>query len=124
MISGLEHDLNARPVAELMQAEWSIKLACAWLTHGSAMPMLEWAVYNMEDSEDVPAVNSFTPGPLYHGPNLVTPERWEFWLYRLDQLANQKSPLSQETRQSALEAAQAMRDAGKALAGSWSQSQA
>ncbi|KAK3899515.1 hypothetical protein C8A05DRAFT_36861 [Staphylotrichum tortipilum] len=115
--SGLEHDLNARPVAEMMQAEWSIKLACAWLSHGSAIPMLEWAMENMEDGNAERRVNNFTPGPLYHGSDLVSPERWEFWLYRLDQLANQESGLSQEIRQSALDAAQAMREAGKALAG-------
>ncbi|KAK3896408.1 hypothetical protein C8A05DRAFT_40064 [Staphylotrichum tortipilum] len=119
-----EHDLNVRPVAEMIQAEWSIKIACAWLAHGSAMPMLEWAVENMEDSEAEYGVNSFTPGPLYHGPDLVSPERWEFWLYRLDQLANQESGLSQEIWQSALDAAQAMRGAGEALAGPWYQSEA
>ncbi len=47
--SGLEHDLNARPVAEKIQAEWSIKLTCAWLVHGSARSMLKWALENLED---------------------------------------------------------------------------
>ncbi len=79
--SGLEHDLD-----EMVQAEWSIKLACAWLAHGSAMPLLEWAVENMEDDN---ITKSFGPGPLYHGPAIMCFERWQFWLHRLDQLANQ-----------------------------------
>ncbi len=47
----------------------------------------------------------------------MTPQRWEFWLYRLDQLAKQESGLSREIRQSALDAAQAMREAGGTLGG-------
>ncbi|KAK3904058.1 hypothetical protein C8A05DRAFT_32195 [Staphylotrichum tortipilum] len=106
--SGLEHDLN-----EMVQPEWSVKLACAWLAHGSAMPLLEWAGENMEDSN---ITKSFAPGPLYHGPNFMCFERWQFWLHRLDQLANQESGLSPETRQGALDAAQMMREAEEALA--------
>ena len=116
---GLEEDLNARPAAEMMQAEWSVKLACAWLAYGSAMPLLSWAQENLDDGNVEHQTNSFAPGPLYHGPAIVCFERWQFWLHRLDELANQESGLSQETRQSALDAAQAMEEAGESLASLW-----
>jgi len=115
--SALETDLNARPVAEMMQVEWNVKLACAWLAHGSAMPLLRWAQENMDDGDVEHQTNTFSTGPLYHGPAIVCFERWEFWLHRLDELANQESGLSQETRQTALDTAQTMREAGDALAG-------
>ena len=88
---GLEEDLNARPAAEMMQAEWSVKLACAWLAYGSAMPLLSWAQENLDDGNVEHQTNSFAPGPLYHGPAIVCFERWQFWLHRLDELANQES---------------------------------
>jgi len=100
----------------MVQAEWSVKFACAWLVHGSAMPLLRRAQENMDDGNLEHKTNWFRPGPLYHGPAIVCFERWQFWLHRLDELANQESGLSQETRQSALNAARTMRETGDLLA--------
>lgn len=121
---GLEEDLNALPVVKMMQAEWSVKLACAWLAHGSAMPLLRWAQENLDDGNVEHEANSCAPGPLYHGPAIVCFERWQFWLHRLDELANQESGLGQETRQGALDATKAMEEAWEALATLGSDSEA
>ncbi len=118
--SGLEQDLSARPVAEMAQAEWSVKFACAWLAHGSAIPLLQWAQENMDDGNIETRTNTFDAGPLYDGPAIVCFERWQFWLHRLDELANQEFGLSQETRQSARDAAQAMKEAEGTVASRWS----
>jgi hypothetical protein len=113
-----------QPVAEMEHAEWSVKFACAWLTHGSAIPLLNWAQENLEDDNVVHDSNYFERGPLYDGPAVMCFERWQFWLYRLDELASQESGLSQETRQSAFDAAQAMNEAWYELASLYSQPEA
>jgi hypothetical protein len=112
------------PVAEMKQAEWSVKLACAWLTYGSAIPLLKWAQENLEDDNVVHDTNYFERGPLYDGPAVMCFERWQFWLQRLDELASQESGLSQETRQSVLNAAQAMNEAWNEMASLYSRSEA
>ena len=112
--SGLEQDLNALPAAEM--AEWTVKVACAWLSHGGAMPLLWWAKENMGYGNVEDERNSITRGLLYHGPAIMCFDRWNFWLYRLQVLAEQESGLSDETRLTLLDAAaNTMREAEERL---------
>ena len=89
--------------------EWKIKVVCAWLTQGGAKPLLWWAKENMDHGNVEDEGNSITRGPLYHGPAIMCFDRWNFWLYRLQELAEQESGLSEETRQTAVQAVHTMR---------------
>lgn len=65
-----------------------------------------------DDNDEYPRlVPDPTVGPLYPGPPALCPDRWDFWLARLDDIASEASGFGDPVRHAALEAAKAMRAA-------------
>lgn len=98
-------------------AQLRIEIACGWIFH-AALPLLKWAQENI-GCQDVPAEDSsqyVEGGPLYQGPQTMCLKRWGFWMDRLEELGQQKSGMSDDTRKLALETVQVMRATERSVA--------
>jgi hypothetical protein len=111
----LENELSSTPKSEI--ADCRVQAACTWVFHASK-PLLWWAKENIGYT-DVPAndtANHFKQGPLYDGSATMCFERWHFWIGRFENLAKERSGLSNHTRQLAAGAAHTMKAAEGHLA--------
>ncbi|KAK4241408.1 hypothetical protein C8A03DRAFT_30384 [Achaetomium macrosporum] len=115
--SGLEQQLNTLLGPEM--AEWRVKIACAWLTHG-AKPLFWWARESESYGNVDDSTNHIQRGPLYDGPAIMCFERWRLWLGGVQELAKHESGLSEETRQAAAEVVQLMREVEESMISMWS----
>lgn len=74
-----------------------------WMAHA---PKVFYGWASCDEQETGGAKNS-----LYDGPGRMCPQRWHFWISRLEDIAKNETSLSEEVRQSAMEAAQNMKKA-------------
>jgi hypothetical protein len=96
-------------------ADCRIQVACTWIRH-AAKPLFRWSLETEESTPELPEADSnhLKQGPLYSGPPSTCLERWCFWMGRFEELADARSGWSDQTRKSALEAAETMRAVQKA----------
>ncbi|KAL1843519.1 hypothetical protein VTJ49DRAFT_1112 [Mycothermus thermophilus] len=118
--NGLETDLST---LDATVAECRILVACGWLVN-CPKELLGWSrAYDVSEQppkyepqwgpgDEYPRlVPNSEVGPLYSGPPTLCPERWAFWLARLDEIASEESGFGNPVRYAAFEAAKAMRAA-------------
>lgn len=96
-------------------ADCRIQVAGAWIRH-AAKPLFRWALHTEESTPKLQEADPYhlQQGPLYFGPPSTCLERWRFCMGRFEDLADEKSGWNDQTRQSALEAAETMRAVQKA----------
>ncbi|EQB57463.1 hypothetical protein CGLO_02410 [Colletotrichum gloeosporioides Cg-14] len=105
----LEEDMNTLPGF----ADCRTQVACLWIKHASKF-LLRWALENPGLAEVAGTSPSYLEaGPLYGGPAIMCPQRWGFWIERLEMLGKEASVLEADTREMALQAARTMRIAEK-----------
>ncbi|KAJ4392947.1 hypothetical protein N0V93_002151 [Gnomoniopsis smithogilvyi] len=87
-----------------------VQAATVWLLR-CGKQLYEWALENV-DPEIQPFEESyFEAGSLYSGRPFMCPERWGFWLHRLEELGKPEHRLGPLTCETVLQAAQVMRAA-------------
>lgn len=110
--SALEEELpttEAEPAGE-SAADCRVRAASFWILR-CANKIFEWAQENADPETSPPESSCFHAGALYSGRPVMCPERWQFWLHRLEQLEKPEFGLRPQTREIVVQAAQIMRTA-------------
>lgn len=110
VMDGLRLALEEEPSPLQEEVECRLLVACDWIVHGAASPLLLWAQENIgyTDVSEEDGQAYFPGGSLYSGPETMCLRRWGFWMERFEEFSAVEG-LSEEARGQASKAVEMMR---------------